>query len=56
MGWYDEEPIKEALGIPAAIKVVGLTPLGYPDQSPNPRPRKELAEVAFSEEWGNSRW
>ncbi|WP_136514130.1 nitroreductase family protein [Geomonas edaphica] len=56
MGWYDEERIKEALGIPAGIKVVGLTPLGYPDQSPNPRPRKELAEVAFSEEWGNSRW
>lgn len=52
MGWYHEESIKEALGIPQQFKVVGLTPLGYPDQSPNPRPRKELAEIAFCENWG----
>lgn len=52
MGWYDEEAIKEALGIPQQIKVVGITPLGYPDQDPKPRPRKELAQVAFFENWG----
>jgi nitroreductase len=31
--------------------VVGITPLGYPDQEPKPRPRKELAEIAFFDEW-----
>ncbi|MBJ6800717.1 nitroreductase family protein [Geomonas propionica] len=52
MGWFNEEAIKRALDIPEGIRVVGITPLGYPDQSPNPRPRKELAQVAFSEKWG----
>ncbi|HEY4745293.1 MAG TPA: nitroreductase family protein [Desulfuromonadaceae bacterium] len=51
MGWYDEARIKSSLGIPASIRIVGITPLGYPDQEPKPRPRKELAEIAFFDEW-----
>lgn len=54
MGWFDESRIKEALGIPGEIRVVGLTPLGYPDQEPKPRPRKELSEIAFYENWGGA--
>lgn len=53
MGWYDEESIKKALSIPHKIRVVGLTPLGYPGQEPKARPRKELEQVAFCEQWGN---
>jgi nitroreductase len=52
MGWFDEAAVKDALGIPEAIRIVGITPLGYPDQEPKPRPRKELSEIAYSEEWG----
>ncbi|MBJ6726773.1 nitroreductase family protein [Geomesophilobacter sediminis] len=52
MGWFDEAPIKAALGIPEGIRIVGMTPLGYPDQQPKPRPRKALAEIAFFEKWG----
>ncbi len=51
MGWYDEAMIKGAVGIPPNIRIVGITPLGYPDQEPKPRPRKELDEIAFFEEW-----
>ena len=51
MGWYDEARVKTALGIPAAMRVVGMTPLGYPDQEPKARPRKELSEIAFFDEW-----
>jgi nitroreductase len=51
MGWYNEEQIKLSLGIPAGIRVVGITPLGYPDQEPKPRPRKELHDIAFFNEW-----
>lgn len=51
MGWYDEAAIKQALGIPSHIRVVGLTPLGYPDQEPKPRPRKTLQEIAYYNEW-----
>jgi nitroreductase len=51
MGWYDEALIKSALAIPAGIRIVGITPLGYPDQEPKPRPRKELGEIAYFNEW-----
>lgn len=54
MGWYDEAKVKTSLGIPDNIRVIGMTPLGYPDQEPKPRPRKELAEIAYFEEWGKN--
>jgi len=53
MGLYDEAAVHTALGIPDGVRVVGITPLGYPDQDPKPRPRKELAEIAYFNEWGN---
>lgn len=51
MGWYDEAGIRSALGIPAAFRVVGITPLGYPDQEPKQRPRKELSAITHYDEW-----
>ncbi len=56
MGLFDEAEMKLRLGIPDAVRVVGVTPLGYPDQEPKPRPRKPLSEIAFFEEWGKSTW
>lgn len=53
MGWFDENLIKEALDIPEQIRVIGVTPLGYPDQEPKPRPRKELEEIIYYDNWGN---
>ncbi len=52
MGWFNEEKIRAALGIPASIKVVGITPLGYPAQEPKPRPRKTLDEIVSYNCWG----
>uniref|UniRef100_C6E4D7 Nitroreductase n=1 Tax=Geobacter sp. (strain M21) TaxID=443144 RepID=C6E4D7_GEOSM len=52
MGWYDEPAIKAGLAIPAGIRVIGVTPLGYPDQDPKQRPRKELNEIAYYNDWG----
>jgi nitroreductase len=51
MGWFDESQIKSALSIPERIRVVGVTPLGYPDQQPKPRPRKTLDEFVFYNQW-----
>jgi len=51
MGMFDEAAVRGALGIPEGIRIVGITPLGYPDQEPRPRPRKELAEIAYFESW-----
>jgi nitroreductase len=54
MGMFDEVVVKKALAIPGEIRIIGITPLGYPDQEPRPRPRKELSEIAFRESWGES--
>lgn len=51
MGWYNEQQIQRALGIPENIRIVGITPLGYPDQEPKPRPRKQLSEIAYFNQW-----
>jgi nitroreductase len=56
MGWYDEAQLKVAAGVPEPFRVVGVTPLGYPDQEPKARPRKELQEVAYFDQWGESAW
>jgi nitroreductase len=51
MGWYNEQQIKQSLGIPDDIRIVGITPLGYPDQEPKPRPRKQLSEIVHFNQW-----
>jgi len=42
---FDEDKVKSVLGIPDDVRVVALLPLGYPDESPSPRPRKDTREV-----------
>jgi len=53
LGEFDETPVKTALGIPDAWRIVGMTPLGYADQDPKPRPRKTMEEIVFQEKWGS---
>lgn len=52
LGEFNEDVVKTALEIPTQWRVVGLTPLGHPDQDPKPRPRKTMEEIAFREKWG----
>src|SRR5699024_11143607 len=40
LGSYDENGVKEVLDIPKEVRVVAITPLGYPDEAPSQRPRK----------------
>lgn len=51
MGLFDETKMKAGLGIPDTMRIVGVTPLGYPDQEPKPRPRKELSEIVCFDKW-----
>ncbi len=46
LGMFDAGKIRELLDIPAADMIVAVTPLGYADEEPQERPRKELAEFA----------
>lgn len=45
LGKYDAQSVREILGIPPAVRVVAMTPLGYPAEDPAARPRKQSAEV-----------
>jgi len=42
---FKEERVREILGIPNDVRVIALSPLGYPDESPERTPRKNLEEL-----------
>ncbi len=45
LGSFDENMVKKVLGVPQDVRVVAITPLGYPSESPSQRSRKELKEI-----------
>ena len=47
VGAFDAKRAASILEVPQGFCVVTMTPLGHPDQEPEPRPRKELSEIAF---------
>ncbi|MBI5778057.1 MAG: nitroreductase family protein [Planctomycetes bacterium] len=47
IGAFDEKEVKKVLNIPDHLRVVCLTPLGYADGEPKPKPRKALGEIVF---------
>jgi nitroreductase len=49
LGHFNESEVKKILGIPEQIRVVAMTPLGYPSENPEQRPRKKLSEFASLE-------
>ncbi len=48
---FREEEVKSILGIPEAVRVVAMTPLGYPERPVPPRPRKRLEEIVSFERY-----
>lgn len=52
LGSFYEDQVKKVLGIPASVRVVAVSPLGYPDESPSARPRRKFEEVAGYEYYG----
>jgi nitroreductase len=52
IGAFDAIKVAEILGVPQGYAVVAMTPLGYPDESPEARTRKELAEIVFYDKFG----
>ena len=51
IGAFEEEEVKAVLGIPAEVKVLALTPLGYPAETPASRGRKNLEEIVSYDRW-----
>ena len=53
VGVFDEEKLCSLLNIPSNIRIVGLFPIGYPQEEKREGPsRKPLNEIAFLEKWG----
>jgi len=42
---FNEDKVKAVLGIPPDAKVIGLTPLGFPEELPPSAGRKHLSEI-----------
>ncbi|NCA98354.1 MAG: nitroreductase [Clostridia bacterium] len=45
LGRFDEAQVKSILGIPESVRVVTVTPLGYPAEQPATKPRKKIEEI-----------
>ncbi len=45
IGAFDEKEVKKVLNIPEDIRVVALTPIGFPAEEPKDRGRKPFEEV-----------
>jgi nitroreductase len=50
-GQFDEEVVREALGVPESHRVVALTPLGYPDEAPLAKSRKSSNDLFTWNKW-----
>ncbi len=52
IGSFDEGKVREILGIPPAVRVVQLMPLGFPvDPSPVEKQRLATSEIVHRERW-----
>jgi nitroreductase len=52
VGVFNEEALRELLGIPANIRIVGLFPLGYPEVGGKAGPpRKPFDEIVYHGKW-----
>jgi len=50
-GWYEQKDMRPILNIPDDKYVSGVITIGYGDESPAPRPRRELKDVVRYEKW-----
>ncbi len=50
--WYDDNKVKEILGIPDFVEVIALLPVGVPDEDPGQRPRLSIDKIVYSEKYG----
>ncbi len=50
--WYDDNKVKEILGIPDFVEVIALLPVGVPDEEPGQRPRLSIDKIVYSEKYG----
>lgn len=48
IGAFSEEEVRKLLNVPANLRIVALTPLGFPAELPKPTPRKYLKQIVIN--------
>lgn len=51
VGWFERDIVKEILKIPDYLEVPILIPVGYSDETLSPRPRKQIRELVFIDQY-----
>jgi len=51
IGAFDEQAVRDIVGVPQDVRVVALTPLGVPAEDPAMPPRKPIEELVCYEGW-----
>jgi len=51
IGAFIEKKVREVLEVPEGVKIVALTPVGYPKDERVTRPRKPIEEIIMHERW-----
>ena len=52
IGAFKEDETKRILNIPESVRVVAVTPLGYPNEPPSQKSRKRLDQIVCFEKYG----
>lgn len=48
---FEEAKVKQVLGVPDEVRVIAMTPMGYPEGPPRPFARKRLDDLLHRERW-----
>ena len=51
----DDQSVLKILNVPEGYYNTGILSIGYPDQSPNQRPRLPLNSIVFYEKFGQTK-
>jgi len=51
IGAFDPDKVREVLGIPIDVVVVGMLPIGYPEGTAPGKKRLAMDEIVFNEKW-----
>lgn len=51
IGAFDQDRVRDVLGIPASAKVIGVMTLGYAVDHPRPKSRKPISEIVCYDRW-----
>jgi nitroreductase len=52
IGAFIEEEVRKLLQVPAEVKIIALTPVGYPAEEHAFGPRRKLEEMVMYDRWG----